>query len=67
MSEGLLAHYRGNAWTQPCYRTEKTRTHWVLQLIGSLLGLIGIIVKIALEHNHFYTAHGRLGKRVYFI
>ena len=62
MSEGLLAHYRGNAWTLLCYRTEKTKAHWLLQLIGSIVGLIGIGIKISIEDVHFHTLHGLVGK-----
>ncbi|XP_065357448.1 uncharacterized protein LOC135951690 [Calliphora vicina] len=61
MSEGLLAHYRGNAWTLLCFRTEKTRSHWLLQLIGSIIGIFGIGVKICIEEVHFHTVHGLVG------
>ncbi|XP_037928190.1 uncharacterized protein LOC119662608 [Teleopsis dalmanni] len=61
MAEGLMAHYRSNAWSQLCYRPEKTRLHWILQLIGSIVGIIGIGIKICLENKHFYTIHGVLG------
>ncbi|XP_013097287.2 uncharacterized protein LOC106080439 [Stomoxys calcitrans] len=61
MSEGLMAHYRGNAWTKLCNRIEKTRTHWLLQLIGSIVGLVGVGIKICIEDIHFHTLHGIVG------
>ncbi|XP_054743755.1 transmembrane reductase CYB561D2-like [Anastrepha obliqua] len=61
MSEGLMAYYRGNVWTQVCQRQEKARLHWVLQLCGSIIGLIGIVIKMCLEEVHFHTRHGILG------
>lgn len=62
MSEGVIAYYRGNACTQLCYRTEKTRTHWMLQVFGSVIGIFGIGVKIYIEQVHFHTLHGLIGK-----
>lgn len=61
MSEGLMAYYRGNVWTQVCHRPEKARLHWVLQLCGSIIGLIGIVIKMCLEEAHFHTRHGMIG------
>ncbi|XP_014100981.3 transmembrane reductase CYB561D2 [Bactrocera oleae] len=61
MSEGLMAYYRGNVWTQVCHRPEKARLHWVLQLCGSIIGLIGIVIKMCLEEVHFHTRHGMIG------
>ncbi|XP_037822607.1 uncharacterized protein LOC119611180 [Lucilia sericata] len=61
MSEGLLSHYRGNAWTLLCFRTEKSRTHWILQLTGSIIGLVGIGIKCYIEEVHFHTVHGLVG------
>ncbi|XP_004534463.1 cytochrome b561 domain-containing protein 2 [Ceratitis capitata] len=61
MSEGLMAYYRGNVWTQVCQRPEKARLHWLLQLSGSIIGIIGIMIKICLEEVHFHTRHGIIG------
>ncbi|KAM7351968.1 uncharacterized protein ACRADG_004657 [Cochliomyia hominivorax] len=61
MSEGLLSHYRGNAWTLLCFRTEKSCTHWILQLTGSMVGLFGIGIKMYIEEVHFHTVHGLVG------
>ncbi|XP_011181131.2 transmembrane reductase CYB561D2-like [Zeugodacus cucurbitae] len=61
MSEGLMAYYRGNVWTQVCHRPEKARLHWVLQLCGAIIGLIGIVIKMFLEEVHFHTRHGIIG------
>lgn len=56
-----MAYYRGNVWTHVCHRPEKARFHWVLQLCGSIIGLIGIVIKIFLEEVHFHTRHGIIG------
>ncbi|XP_017486915.1 PREDICTED: cytochrome b561 domain-containing protein 2-like [Rhagoletis zephyria] len=61
MSEGLMAYYRGNVWTQICQRPEKARLHWMLQLCGAIIGLTGIVIKMCLEEVHFHTLHGILG------
>ncbi|XP_075149634.1 uncharacterized protein LOC142223667 [Haematobia irritans] len=61
MSEGLMAHYRGNAWTKLCNRVEKTQTHWILQLLSSIIGLVGVGIKICIEDIHFHTTHGVVG------
>lgn len=58
-----MAYYRGNVWTHVCHRPEKARFHWVLQLCGSIIGLIGIVIKIFLEEVHFHTRHGIIGER----
>ncbi|XP_067620243.1 uncharacterized protein [Eurosta solidaginis] len=61
MSEGLIAYYNGNIWTQVCPRPEKARLHWVLQIFGSVIGLAGVVIKIFLEDVHFQTRHGIVG------
>ncbi|XP_061402730.1 uncharacterized protein LOC133338576 [Musca vetustissima] len=61
MSEGLMAYYRANARTKLCDRSQKTKTHWILQLCGSVLGLIGVAIKIWIEDTHFHSIHGIVG------
>ncbi|XP_058985545.1 uncharacterized protein LOC101898948 [Musca domestica] len=61
MSEGLMAYYRANARTKFCDRSQKTKTHWILQLCGSILGLVGVAIKIGIEEKHFHSVHGIVG------
>lgn len=57
-----MAYYRANARTKFCDRSQKTKSHWILQLCGSILGLVGVAIKIGIEEKHFHSVHGIVGE-----
>lgn len=68
MSEGILVLYNKNVYTFPLLdRTLKRRLHWILQAIGSFLGIFGCVFEYAKRdignRPHFSTWHSVTGTR----
>ncbi|XP_055913515.1 transmembrane reductase CYB561D2-like [Eupeodes corollae] len=61
MAEGILTYYKGNSVTHTWFRQEKVILHITLQLLGSILGIAGIIIRMNFDKVHFTTLHGKLG------
>lgn len=61
MTEAILAFYSENVWSQQYTRPVKKTLHWILQTVGSLVALIGMIIEFANKQRHFTTTHAILG------
>ncbi|GAB0094711.1 hypothetical protein DMENIID0001_100360 [Sergentomyia squamirostris] len=61
MAEGILALAPGNVWSYFFTRRTKTILHWILQAIGALFALVGMIVEYRNRNRHFGSLHSKLG------
>ncbi|KAJ6639627.1 hypothetical protein Bhyg_12374, partial [Pseudolycoriella hygida] len=62
MLEGLMMFYSENVWSAQLDRSTKQCVHWILQVVGSLLALSGILVKyICHNGEHFQSKHSIIG------
>ncbi|XP_059620461.1 uncharacterized protein LOC132264325 [Phlebotomus argentipes] len=61
MAEGILALAPGNVWSHFFTRRTKTILHWILQAIGALFALVGMIVEYRTRNRHFGSLHAKLG------
>lgn len=62
MLEGALTFYSENTWSSQCDKPTKRYVHWIMQTIGSLLALSGILIEyINYRGKHFDTTHSILG------
>lgn len=62
MIEGILTFLPQNIWSAQYDTHTKRRIHWILQTIGSLLALSGIIVEyVNYRGEHFATKHAIIG------
>lgn len=61
MTEAILAFYSQNIWST--YHTRYTRKtfHWILQTIGSLAAIAGMIIEFVNKQRHFQSTHSILG------
>lgn len=65
MAEAILCFYSENSWTKMTQRSTKRYLHVILQIIGSGMAIVGIVIYIIENGNrgraHFGTTHGTLG------
>lgn len=61
MAEGILALAPGNVWSYFFTRRTKTILHWVLQALGAIFALTGMIVEYRNRNRHFRSIHAKLG------
>lgn len=65
MAEGILSLYRGNTYTLFTPRAQKTRIHWIMQAVGGLLSLVGVIIEVINREQagrtHISTLHSIYG------
>lgn len=66
MSEAILTFYGKNIWSEQYSKDTKRFLHWFIQIFGSGLAIIGIIVEFIsreyyLHKPHFSTTHSILG------
>lgn len=67
MAEGILAMYNRNTYTLLAEtKAQKTAIHWILQAIGGILAIAGVIIQIIsrfrLGKAHFSLIHSIVGK-----
>lgn len=62
MAVAILSLSTANNWSIPLSRKHRLRAHWILQLLGSALGIIGSALEINNKTVHFNSVHGQLGK-----
>ena len=67
MSEGILAMYNKNTYTMLIRsRPLKARIHWILQAIGGIFAVYGMLIMIynreITSRPHFHNTHGIAGK-----
>lgn len=57
-----MMFYSENVWSSQFSKQTKRCIHWIIQLIGSLLALSGIVVKYVYRNGkHFQTPHSIIG------
>lgn len=62
MAEGILILNPENAWSRYIPFKLKRIFHWILQVIGAILGVSGAFLIISrINRKHFVTTHGVLG------
>lgn len=61
MSEAILTLYSTNGWSFFHSPETKRTVHWVLQVIGSLMAIIGTIVLYPKRSKHFFSVHAVTG------
>ncbi|KAG4078224.1 hypothetical protein HA402_011296 [Bradysia odoriphaga] len=62
MLEGIMMFYSENVWSSQFNKPAKRCIHWIIQVIGSLLALSGILVKYVNNNGkHFQTIHSTIG------
>lgn len=66
MAEGIMSFYSKNTFTMLLKgKREKTKVHWILQSVGSIFALSGVIIQIIsrfrLQKTHFSQAHSIYG------
>lgn len=66
MAEAIMCHYSNNAVLLAYSRKTRTNLHWILQLVGSVCSIWGIVDKMVYKEVHFTTTHGKLGSYVGF-
>ncbi|XP_049874950.1 uncharacterized protein LOC126373038 [Pectinophora gossypiella] len=59
MAEAILSLAPENGWSAKLTLLHKRRAHWVLQIAGSALAIIGSIIKILDKNVHWNTLHGQ--------
>lgn len=57
-----MMFYSENVWSSQINQQTKRCVHWIIQVIGSLLALSGILVQfININGKHFRTTHSIIG------
>lgn len=65
MAQGILSLSSRNGWLSSLQLLQRRRLHWVLQLTGSGLAIVGSAIMIKQKNVNFNTIHGKLGKLYY--
>lgn len=66
MTEAILAFYSRNTWSNIHSKRTKNSIHWILQLIGAVLAIVGTLLLYVPRKRHFSTLHSQTGKCFYF-
>ncbi|XP_013191503.1 uncharacterized protein LOC106135685 [Amyelois transitella] len=61
MAEGILSLSPDNGWSSFMKLRDKKRAHWILQIVGSVLAIIGTVMEIMQKNVHFDSLHGKYG------
>lgn len=61
MAEAISVFYSENVWTQQHTRSVRKTLHWILQTVGSLVAILGMIIEFLNKQQHFTTTHAILG------
>lgn len=65
MTEAILAFYSRNTWSNFHSRKTNNTIHWVLQLLGCILAIVGTLLLYVPRKNHFGTLHSKTGNLIY--
>ncbi|XP_050344617.1 uncharacterized protein LOC126769744 [Nymphalis io] len=60
MSHGILSIACYNGWSSSMKHSHRRRSHWILQLAGSILAIVGSVIMIRHKSVNFNTVHGKL-------
>nr|XP_053608732.1 uncharacterized protein LOC128674275 [Plodia interpunctella] len=61
MAEGILSLCPDNGWSSFMTLRDKKRAHWILQVLGSALAIIGTVMEITQKKVHFKSLHAQFG------
>lgn len=65
MAQAILTFYPENVWSKKFTRNQKRTLHWMLQVIGSMAAIIGMITEyVGREQkgkSHFKSTHALFG------
>lgn len=65
MTQAILAFYSENVWSKQHTRQTQKTIHWVLQTVGSLAAILGIIIEYIGRSQkskpHFSSTHSTIG------
>lgn len=67
MAQATLSLTSQNGWSTRLKLVDKRRAHWILQLVGSIMAIVGSIIKSLDKPVNFNTLHGKFGKSKYLI
>lgn len=62
MAQAILSLSPHNGWSAHLRLVDKRRAHWILQILGSVLAIVGSFYKILDKSVHWNTLHGQFGK-----
>lgn len=61
MAEAILALYSNNCWSFFNSSRTKRNLHWIIQVIGSIMAIVGTVILMPGRLSHFKTIHGITG------
>lgn len=65
MATGIMSLYSENSWSRLHSVSTKTRLHWILQGLGSVMALLGIVLefiyRVKASKGHLETPHAIVG------
>lgn len=56
-----MSFYSQNVWSQQHSRKTKRTLHWLMQAVGSIGAITGMIIEFWQKQNHFQSTHAKLG------
>ncbi|PZC77755.1 hypothetical protein B5X24_HaOG202999 [Helicoverpa armigera] len=59
MAQAILSLSPHNSWSAHLKMVDKRRAHWVLQILGSVLAIVGSFIKIVDKPIHWNSYHGQ--------
>lgn len=61
MAEAIMTLYATNGWSFFHSPRTKRNIHWIIQVIGSTMGIMGTVILIPKQKHHFESAHAITG------
>lgn len=61
MAEAILTLYSSNSWSSFHTKRTKRNMHWIIQVIGSTMAIVGTAILIPDRVTHFNTVHSVTG------
>lgn len=61
MTEAILTLYASNGWSFFHSPRTKRNIHWIIQVIGSTMAIIGTVILYPKRTEHFNTVHSIAG------
>nr|XP_049700196.1 probable transmembrane reductase CYB561D1 isoform X3 [Helicoverpa armigera] len=59
MAQAILSLSPHNSWSAHLKMVDKRRAHWILQILGSVLAIVGSFIKIVDKPIHWNSYHGQ--------
>lgn len=61
MAEAILTLYASNGWSFFHSPRTKRNIHWIIQIIGSIMSIVGTLILYPKRTTHFNTIHSVTG------